>query len=41
MIIAIVGPTGVGKTALSIALAKHYKAEIITLMQCKFMKKWI
>ena len=29
MIIAIVGPTGVGKTALSIALAKHYKAEII------------
>lgn len=29
MIIAIVGPTGVGKTALSITLAKHYKAEII------------
>ncbi len=29
MIIAIVGPTGVGKTALSIALAKHYKAEVI------------
>ena len=29
MIIAIVGPTGIGKTALSISLAKHYKAEII------------
>ena len=29
MIIAILGPTAVGKTALSIALAKKYKAEII------------
>ena len=29
MIIAIVGPTGVGKTKLSIKLAKHYKAEVI------------
>lgn len=29
MILAIVGPTGVGKTALSIALAKRYQAEII------------
>lgn len=29
MIIAILGPTAVGKTALSIALAKHYQAEII------------
>lgn len=29
MILAIVGPTGIGKTALSIALAKHFKAEII------------
>ena len=28
-LIAIVGPTGVGKTKLSIALAKHYDAEII------------
>lgn len=28
-LIAIVGPTGVGKTKLSIALAKHYQAEII------------
>ena len=29
MIIAIVGPTGIGKTALSINLAKYYNAEII------------
>ncbi len=29
MIIAIVGPTGVGKTDLSIALAKRYQAEIV------------
>ena len=29
MIIAILGPTAVGKTALSIALAKYYKADII------------
>ena len=29
MILAIVGPTGVGKTALSIALAKYYEAVII------------
>ncbi len=28
-IIAIVGPTGVGKTALSVALAKYFDAEII------------
>jgi len=28
--IVIVGPTGIGKTALSIALAKHYHTEIIS-----------
>ena len=28
-IITIVGPTGVGKTKLSITLAKYYNAEII------------
>ena len=30
MIIAIVGPTGVGKTKMSIELAKKYNAEIIS-----------
>lgn len=30
MIIAIVGPTGVGKTKMSVALAKRYNAEIIS-----------
>lgn len=30
MIIAVVGPTGVGKTKMSIALAKKYNAEIIS-----------
>jgi len=30
MIIVIVGPTGIGKTKLSIALAKRYNAEIIS-----------
>ncbi len=30
MIIVIVGPTGIGKTNLSIALAKHYNTEIIS-----------
>lgn len=30
MIIAVVGPTGVGKTKLSVALAKRYNAQIIS-----------
>jgi|LGVE01.1.fsa_nt_gb tRNA dimethylallyltransferase len=30
MIIVIVGPTGIGKTKLSIALAKHFNTEIIS-----------
>ncbi len=30
MIVAIVGPTGVGKTRMSIALAKHYNAEVVS-----------
>ena len=29
-VIVIIGPTGVGKTALSIELAKQYDAEIIS-----------
>ena len=39
MIIAIVGPTGIGKTALSIGLAKHYKAEIINFDAMQVYKK--
>ncbi len=30
MIIVIIGPTGIGKTKLSLALAKHYNTEIIS-----------
>ena len=30
MIVAIVGPTGVGKTKMSVELAKKYDAEIIS-----------
>lgn len=30
MIVCIVGPTGIGKTALSLKLAKHYNTEIIS-----------
>ncbi len=37
-IIAIVGPTGVGKTKLSIALAKHLGSEIISCDSMQFYK---
>ncbi|MBU1020482.1 MAG: tRNA (adenosine(37)-N6)-dimethylallyltransferase MiaA, partial [Firmicutes bacterium] len=30
MIIVIIGPTGIGKTKLSLALAKHYQTDIIS-----------
>lgn len=39
MIIAIVGPTGVGKTKLSIELAKKYNAEIISCDSMQIYKK--
>lgn len=39
MIIAIVGPTGVGKTKLSIELAKRYNAEIISCDSMQIYKK--
>ncbi len=39
MIIAIVGPTGVGKTNLSIELAKRYNAEIISCDSMQIYKK--
>lgn len=39
MIIAIVGPTGVGKTRLSVSLAKRYNAEIISCDSMQIYKK--
>jgi len=39
MIIAVVGPTGVGKTKMSIALAKRYNAEIISCDSMQIYKK--
>ena len=39
MIIAIVGPTGVGKTKMSIALAKKYNAEIISSDSMQIYRK--
>lgn len=39
MIIAIVGPTGVGKTKMSIELAKKYNAEIISCDSMQIYKK--
>ena len=38
-LITIVGPTGIGKTALSIQLAKHYKTEIISCDSRQFYKE--
>ena len=37
MIIVITGPTGVGKTKLSISLAKKYNAEVINLFFNSFL----
>ena len=39
MIIVIAGPTGVGKTKLSIELAKKYNAEIINADSVQVYKK--
>ncbi len=39
MIIAIVGPTGVGKTKMSVCLAKKYDAEIISCDSMQIYKK--
>ncbi len=38
-LISIVGPTGIGKTALSIAIAKHFKTEIISADSRQFYKE--
>ena len=39
MIIAIIGPTGVGKTKMSVSLAKKYNAEIISVDSMQIYKK--
>lgn len=39
MIIAVVGPTGVGKTKMSVELAKRYNAEIISCDSMQIYKK--
>lgn len=39
LLITIVGPTAIGKTALSIALAKHFNAEIISCDSRQFYKE--
>ncbi len=38
-LITIVGPTGIGKTALSIVLANHFKSEIISCDSRQFFKE--
>ena len=38
-LITIVGPTAIGKTALSIALAKHFKCEILSCDSRQFFKE--
>lgn len=38
-LISIVGPTAIGKTSLSIALAKHFKTEIISADSRQFFKE--
>lgn len=38
-LITIIGPTAIGKTALSIALAKHFKCEIISCDSRQFFKE--
>jgi tRNA dimethylallyltransferase len=38
-LITIVGPTAIGKTALSIALAQHYKCEIVSYDSRQFFKE--
>ena len=38
-LITIVGPTAIGKTSLSIALAKHYNCEIVSCDSRQFYKE--
>ncbi len=38
-LITVVGPTAIGKTALSIQLAKHFKSDIISCDSRQFFKE--
>ena len=38
-LIYIAGPTGVGKTALTLSLAKHYQTEIVSCDSRQFYKE--
>ena len=38
-LIAVVGPTAIGKTALSIKLANHYNTEIVSADSRQFYKE--
>ena len=38
-LIVIVGPTGIGKTSLSIEIAKHFKCDIISADSRQFFKE--
>ncbi|MFR3431064.1 MAG: isopentenyl transferase family protein [Holdemanella porci] len=40
-VLAIVGPTGIGKTSLSVWLAKQLNGEIISCDSMQVYKKWI
>jgi tRNA dimethylallyltransferase len=39
ILITIIGPTAIGKTSLSIALAKHFSCEIISSDSRQFFKE--
>ena len=39
ILISVVGPTGIGKTALSIKLANHFNTEIISCDSRQFFKE--
>ncbi len=39
LLIAVVGPTGIGKTTLAIAIAKHYQTEIVSADSRQFYKE--
>ena len=39
LLITIVGPTAIGKTALSIQLAKHYNTQILSADSRQFFKE--